>query len=185
MKIDDIINLYRRFSKRERIIIISGSCLIIIFLLYEFLINPVLGYFHGLDKKIASAERSIRELESIRVEYLRLKALIDDIEKRVNASRHASVLSQLEEASTRARVREYLVYAKPSITQTMGEYREVTLESRWESLNISQITNLLYEIEHSPIYMRIKRLNMKSRFDDPRYMDVFIVISSFEPASEK
>lgn len=185
MRIEDIVNVYKRFSNRERIVVISGLSFIIIFLLYEFFINPIVDYFYGLDRKIAAAERSIRELESIRTEYLALKALTDEIEKKVNSSQPGSIFSQLEEASTRAKVRDYLVYVKPSVTQMAGDYREIAVEARWESLNLSQIINLIYEIEHSPVYLRIKRLNIKSRFDDQRYKDVLMIISTFEPAERK
>ena len=54
------------------------------------------------------------------------------------------------------------------------------MEVKMEDIPLSGIVPYLAALENAPYYIRIKRLNVKTRYADPEKLDVTFVVSSYE-----
>jgi general secretion pathway protein M len=59
-------------------------------------------------------------------------------------------------------------------------YKETTVEIRIENVTLYELVNYLTMAENSQQPMRIKRLNIKTRYDNPKKLDSTVVITSLE-----
>jgi hypothetical protein len=69
----------------------------------------------------------------------------------------------------------------PKSTPPNDLYRESVIEVRLQSVNLKELTDYLFKVENSGSFLKIKRLRIKSRTDDPGHLDVSFRVSSFEP----
>ncbi|MBI4641079.1 MAG: hypothetical protein HY731_10310 [Candidatus Tectomicrobia bacterium] len=166
---------------REKIIVISGVMFTILFVVYQFFLNPKIERFKRLDALILQEEKTLRELLKLRQDYLAKRELIREISKGVaQRDRGLPIFSVLEELATKSKVKGNIQYIKPS-TPTVGElYKESSVEIRLEGVNLTQLISYLYEIGSSPHFLKVQRLHVKPRSGNRQVLDVTFQVSTFD-----
>jgi hypothetical protein len=51
---------------------------------------------------------------------------------------------------------------------------------RLQKINIEELGRLLYDIEQSPKVLRVRKLHVETRFDDPTLVNVSMEVSMFK-----
>jgi hypothetical protein len=69
---------------------------------------------------------------------------------------------------------------KPRSSAVGEQYKESSVEVKLENVNTQQLVNYLFRIENSEAFLRIKRLHLKKRHDNPKYLDATFLVSSYE-----
>ncbi len=167
-------------APREKIFLFGGSLFTALLLVYFFLIDPMWERTRLLSRLIPQKEEELKRFKTLQEEYLFLSAEINNIEQRLPQKDQFSPLSYLEAVATKNQIRENIAYIRSMPPISERPYAELPVEVRLEDIALHQIIPFLSTIENAPYFLRVKRLNIKTRFADPKKLDVTFVVSSYE-----
>jgi hypothetical protein len=169
-----------RLSQREKRFLFVGSTLIALILFYLYLIDPIRQRTVQLDQLIPKQAVALKTLSGLSEEYRFLSTQIKAIEGRLPEKNQFSPLSYLEDIASRNDVRDRISYIRSMVPVPQAGYQEIPMEVKMEDISLSRIVPYLSTLENAPYFLRIKRLNIKTRYADPEKLDVIFVVSSYE-----
>lgn len=170
-----------RISLRERIFLGIGSIVGISVVIYFFMITPLLERTKVLDRLLIQKDKEVDEINLLKNNYLQIKSKISSIDEKLARQKEGfSLLSFLEGIATKDEIRKNIIYMRPQNLSTMENYRILSVEVKLDELRMGQIIEFISSIENSPYLLRVKRIHMKTRYSDPKFLDTTIVISTFE-----
>jgi type II secretory pathway component PulM len=171
---------WERLSSRERTFLAVGVGLSVILLGYHFLFSPFMDRLRTMDRLISQKENEIVEITQLRKQVLAAQQKISGVENRIVQDRNFSLFSYLEGIAVKNQIKDRIVFIRPQPSQVSGDYREVAVEVRMESVTLSQAVKFLETIQASPQFLRVKRAHLKTRYNDPRLLDGTFVMASYE-----
>ena len=174
------VELWDRFSSRERIYVVSGAVLTTALLGYQFLVSPLMARLGVLDRLILQKEKEVVDMNQLRQQYLASKQKISMVEGRIIQNKGFSLLSFVEEIAVKNQVKDRIVFIRPQPSQVLGEYREMSVEMRLESVTLTQAVKFLETLQNAPQFLRVKRAQLKTRYNDPKLLDGTFVVASYE-----
>lgn len=169
-----------KLSEREKVFLLAGGISVTCVLLFILLIGPLQERSAVLSKSIPKKEKELEQFKRLQEEYFFLSDQIKVVEARLPEKNQFSPLSYLEEIAKKNDVRKNIAYIRsvPAIPQK--PYQEIPVEVKLEDISLFQIVPLIDAIEHSPYFLRIKRLDVRTRSGDPKKLDITFVVSSYE-----
>lgn len=173
--------LLARFEPRERVFVLLGLVAVVVLLGYHFFLAPFLDRLEILDRLIAQKQDEVVEMADLSRQYQAVQQKVASIEVRIARSREGfSLFSHVEGTAVRNRVKENIVSIRPQPEQVSGPYREVGVEVKVENLSLPQLVKFLRDIQQTQQIIRIKRMQLKKQYSDPRLLSGTFVIASYE-----
>lgn len=167
-----------KIEKREKRILIIAGVIAALLLSYEFIISPFLEKIDRHGAAISKKEKELVSIKGLKEEYLYLSQKKKELDAKAKSG---SALTELENIALRTNIKKNISSIKPQMSQSAPEgYKETTVEIRIENVTLYELVNYLTMAENSQQPMRIKRLNIKTRYDNPKKLDSTVVISSLE-----
>jgi general secretion pathway protein M len=165
---------------REKLVMIAGGVAVALLLFYRFGLSPALERLRTLDRLVATKERDLHEMKTLRETYLAQKRLMEEVNQSLaQRGQDFAIFSFLEELANKAGIKNNIMYMKPALT-TPGElFRESSVEMRLEGIVLPQLTRYLYDIERAPQLLRVRRMHIKPRTANPDQLDVTFQVSTF------
>jgi general secretion pathway protein M len=165
---------------REKLVMIAGGVAVALLLFYRFGLSPALERLRMLDRLVATKERDLYEMKTLRETYLAQKRLMEEVNQSLaQRGQDFAIFSFLEELANKTGIKNNIMYMKPALT-TPGElFRESSVEMRLEGIVLPQLTRYLYDIERAPQLLRVRRLQIKPRTANPDQLDVTFQVSTF------
>lgn len=152
-------------NKREKIILWLTAGVIAFSIIFKFFIMPVLTKNDDLNKEIkltqAKLKRSLRLLKQkdyIKSKYSKFLPLDNVSGEPQDTS--VSVLSELERLAKNANI--HIIEIRPETTKKLGLYKEIFVDLRAEGA-MSGYLKFIYDIEHSPLLLKIKKLQLTAK----------------------
>lgn len=171
----------KRLSLRERVMVIAGGLFLFILLIYTTAIEPMIDRMQRLDRLAAGKQSAIQELAAIREEYVGVHAQAIQIDRAIDeVSGTFSLLAFLEEIATDVHIKSQIVAMRPQAALPSSEYRENSVEVKIEKVAIPSVVALLRAMHTASAVLRFKRFHLRPRFDDPAYLDVSFLVSTYE-----
>lgn len=169
-----------RLGGREKLVLIAGGVAVALLLFYRFGLSPALERLRMLDRLVATKERDLHEMKSMRDTYLAQKRLMEQVNQSLaQRDKDFAIFSFLEELANKTGIKNNIMYMKPALA-TPGElFRESSVEMRLEGIALPQLTRYLYDIEQAPQLLRVRRMHVKPRAADPDQLDVTFQVSTF------
>ncbi len=169
-----------KLSPREKLFLLVGGGISAVILLFIFLISPITERTAFLSEMIPKKEKELKQFKRLQEEYFFLSGQIKEVEARLPQKNQFSPLSYLEDIAKKNDVRQNIAYIRsvPAIAQK--PYQEIPVEVKLEGIPLDRIVSLIDAIETSPYFLRVKRLNLRTRFSDPKKLDITFVVSSYE-----
>ncbi len=176
-----MVDLLHRLTGRERAALIIVIPLFIAALIYTLIIVPVWEQktrFNSMAQRKKVELVTFRELAS-RFQDLEnsMSGMETNIKKRTGSF---SILGMLEREARELGIQDRIASMKPMNSQLDQRIRESSVEIRFEKLDLVRTVEFLKKIEGSKDLVVIKRLRIKSRFDDPQFLDVTLLASTLE-----
>src|SRR5262245_20675046 len=112
-------------------------------------------------------------------EYQRQKTVVDSINSQLKKQQKLSIFSRLEELASKSGIRHKILYMKPTVTTPSEVYNEESVEVKMEGVTLQQLLRYLHQIENSPQLLKIKRLEIKPRFDNRQILTATFRVSAF------
>jgi hypothetical protein len=70
---------------------------------------------------------------------------------------------------------------EPQATPSNDLYRETKVEVALKQVTLQQTVSYLHQLESSEEVLSVKSLRMRTRKDQPTFLDVTFTVSTFEP----
>jgi general secretion pathway protein M len=173
-------NFLQRLQPRERFLVLIAGVAVLVTLVYLVVVDPLLKRSATLDRQIANAQRQLKELSTLRQDYLRQRSVVDRINTQLKQQqKNFSIFSRLEEVARQTGVQNKIQSMKPTVSPPNDAYREESVEIKMEGVTLEQLIPYLYQVENSPQLLKIKRLDIKPRNDNRQILSVTFRVSVF------
>ncbi len=161
---------------REKAVLALGGGAVALILLVVFAVIPAASKVRTLSRASSIAERELAEVRKMRPEIERL-----DREVRPKAARVAPGGSTAESTASRlAAAMQDAGFAQSSFSLKAGGtrqgdfYSEESFDLRLENVTYLEAVRLLARFEAGPLPVVVRAAQLKSRYDDSRYLDATI-----------
>ncbi len=171
-----------RLSPRELIVVTAGAAVVAVLLAWGLMIDPALRRMAELDGLIARKNGEIAEMRRVQARYQELAGRTAAVRTRVAPAGGFSLLAFLESTAASNRAGGRIAQIRPQAAQTFEDMREVAAEVRMEGVSLSQIVSFLGALERAPQRLRVKRLQLKTRFKEPELLDATLLVATYEKA---
>jgi general secretion pathway protein M len=172
-------NFWRNLQPRERLFLGGAGAALMLFLIFKIAIDPVFKHSADLDRQIVTARRQLAELRTMQQEYQRQKSVADSINNQLKRQQNFAIFSRLEELATQTGIRNKILYINPTVSTPSEMYREESVEVKMDGVTLEQLVRYLHQVENSPQLLKIKRLDIKPRFDNRQILTATFRVSAF------
>jgi general secretion pathway protein M len=172
-------NYWQNMQPRERLFLGGAGAMLVLFLIFKVAIDPQFKHAADLDRQIVTARRQLAELRAMQQEYLRQKTVVDSINSQLKRQQNFAIFSRLEEFAGQTGIRNKILYMKPTVSTPSEVYNEESVEVKMEGVTLEQLVRYLHQIENSPQLLKIKRLEIKPRFDNRQILTATFRVSAF------
>ena len=172
-------NFWQNLQPRERLFIGGAGAALVLILFFTFVIDPLFKHAADLDRQIVTARRQLNELRTMQKDYQRQKSVVDSINSQLKKQQNFAIFSRLEELAGQTGIRNKILYMKPTVSTPSEVYNEESVEVKMEGVTLEQLVRYLHQVENSPQLLKIKRLEIKPRFDNRQILTATFRVSAF------
>lgn len=169
-----------KLSGRERIIVFGGAAIVAAAAVWAFALEPIRSNIDQLDRSLAYENGRHAEIGKLAREYTDLSRKIASHESGLRGKKSGSLLSYLETQAQRLNVKHNIVQMKPMSGQSTKNYKENVVEIKMEKVSLDVLLRYLAQVEGSPDLVRVKSLQMRTRFDNPNQVDAKLRVASYD-----
>lgn len=173
------------FRSREKVVLALGACAAVLILFLSFVVIPGISRVRSLSRSSVVAEKDLADLRKMRPELTRLDR---EVRRRLTQVSAAANASQSPLARLTASIQEtgfpQSAFSLKSAGSRNGEFAsEEAFDLKMENLTYLEAIRLLTRLENGPLPVVVRSANLKSRFDDSKYLDVNLRIGFLTPAN--
>jgi type II secretory pathway component PulM len=180
-KIASLLDGFSRLGKRERRVLAGGALFLTLLAIWLVILSPLLDRMGGFDRKAAQKEREIVELKEIRGSYLKVKNHVDQIEQRIGqGKKDFSFPAFLENAAVESKVKNRMTTLRPHSVQTFENLKSAEMEVKLEDLTLAQAVDFISRLEQASEFLYIRDLHMRTRYGEPKNIDLTLTVSHYE-----
>ena len=173
------LTIWDNFAPRERLLLSVLAASLVATLLFFAGINPILSARESSHERVETAQKDLEMMVRLRQEYDEIAARLSAVEERIRANQdRRNTLTLLESLANAAAVKIDSMEERSSPDNEL--YRETRVEVSLKEVSLTQIVNLLHNIEASPRQFSVKGLRIKTRADKNDLLEVGFTVSSFE-----
>ena len=171
-------------DREKRVLVIGGAAAAAILLLV-FVVIPGISRIKSQSRAAAAAESDLAEVRKARPEIERIlketgaKAGI----VRAAANVKDAPLSRITSALQEAGIPQAALNIKSGGTRDGELFREESFDIRIENLTYLEAVTTLQRLSAGSLPVAVRSASLKSRYDDPRYLDVTLRVGFLTPKS--
>lgn len=171
---------WQHFSQRERLIVSAGGAMVAAALVFLLIIDPLMASIDKLDRQARRKAKDSQELALVAQEYAIKQARIAKLEEHMpSPPAQFSLLAFMEEATTKAHIRDRIVGMQPQAPIVVQGYQETAVDLRLDGVSLPQLLALLVAIEQAPYDVQVHHLQMKPKYDNPVNLDATLRIVTY------
>lgn len=171
---------FDKLEQREKITILIGVGFLVCFVILQFGISPYLEADNSLDKSISKRRSDLIELQSLQQEFIRLKSQAGGIREQLKERpANFSLFSFLDSQASRAEIKEFISYMKPSTSEGDGDLQESVVEMKLQKISLEQLVKYLQLIESPENVVSIKRVSIQESGKEEGLLEVIMQIVTF------
>jgi len=171
------------FLEREKLVLLIGGALAALLLLVTFVVSPAISRMRTLSRTTAAAENNLSEMRRFGPELQRVRqATLERQNAAVTAANSKeSPLTQLTAMLQGAGIPAASATIKSSGARDGDIFREETFEIHVENLTYLEAVNALRKLSAKDLPVVVRATVLKSRYDDPRYLDMTLRVGYLSP----
>jgi len=166
-------------SDRERILVSIVGALLAVLVFYFGIIRLSFGLRVDAQQRLTQAEQQLMVMSRLRREFDDVNVRLTSVEQRIQNSTRGNLRTTLESLARASKVT--VESMEPQATPSNDRYRETKVEVALKQVTLRQTVSYLHEIESSDEVLSVKSLRMRTRKDQPDFLDVTFTVSTFEP----
>lgn len=159
-----------------------GAAAVALLVLVGYLVvDGIVARYQDLGRKIELKKQDLAKIVHLRDQYMETHHQLEDVRSRLDQTqKDFSVLSFIEDLANREGIREKIGSMKPKKIPLNEEFDESSVEIQMENVTLPKLVDFAYKIENSGHLLKIKRLRIKTRFDDRNQLNVTLQVSTYE-----
>lgn len=165
-----------KLEARDKKTLVFGGLAAGVILLYAFVLSPITSDLSRKRDLIPRKEKDLVEMRALKDEYLEMKKRLQQAQ--ASAAQRGPLLTELENITKRANLSGKIVSLKPQAGVQSEAFKESLVEIRLENITLYDTVNYVYLLEKATL--RIRKLNFKPRYDNPKLLNATILVSSAE-----
>jgi len=163
-----------KLEPKDKKTLIVGAIAALIIVLYAFVVSPLTSDLTRKRELIPKKERDLVEMGVLKDQYLDMNQRLQQAQ--AAAAKRGPLLTEIENLTKRANLNSKMVSLKPQIGVQTEAFKESIVEIRLDNITLYDIVNYVYLLEKDGL--RIKKLNFKPRYDNPKLLNSTILVSS-------
>ena len=171
-------------DREKRVLVIGGAAAAVLLLLI-FVVIPGISRIKSQSHAIAAAEADLAEVRKARPEIQRIQGETGAKASIVQAAANVkdSPLSRITSALQEAGIPQSALNIKSGGVRNGDLFREESFDVRIENLTYLEAVKTLQRLSAGSLPVAIRSATLKSRYDDPRYLDVTLRVGYLTPKS--
>lgn len=171
------------FRNRERVALLLGAAAVAAILLLSFVVIPGVSRVRALSRATARAELDLAELRQL---HPRLTALDREVRRKMAAVKaaansHESALARLTTEVQKAGLPQAAFSLKSAGPRTGEFVVEEAFDLKAQNLTYLEAVRLLRHLEKGGLPVVVRSANLKSRYDDSKYVDATLRVGFLTP----
>ena len=163
-----------KLEERDKKVLIFGGVAAVVIVLYAFVLSPLMADLSRKRDLIPIREKDLVEIKALRTEYTEIQKQLQQAQ--AEASRRGPILTEIENITKRANLSSKIVSLKPQAGAQTEGFKESIVEIKLENITLYDIVNYIYLLERDTL--RIRKLQFKPRYDNPKLINATILVSS-------
>jgi type II secretory pathway component PulM len=163
-----------KLEPRDKKTLIVGAIAALIIVLYAFVVSPLTSDLARKRELIPKKERDLVEMRVLKDQYLEMNQRLQQAQ--AAAAKRGPLLTEIENLTKRANLNSKMVSLKPQTGVQTAAFKESIVEIRLDNITLYDIVNYVFLLEKDGL--RIKKLNFKPRYDNPKLLNSTILVSS-------
>jgi hypothetical protein len=173
---------FERLSGREQIMVVFMIIALIT------MIVGFGGYFvnkdlDGKEKRIAAKIEKLKEIAALRGDYQRRLAEQKRVADDVRRNKETRILSYLESLSKKANIELKNASERQGEATGSDLVKEEAAEVMIQNVSLDRLYEFLRQIEEGNRLVKVRRLKIKTRFDNKEMLDASVTVGTFKPTS--
>jgi len=172
---------FQRLGRREKRVLAGGSVFLFLLAFWLLVLSPVIDRMNWYDRKSLEKEKDLLEMEPLKENYLKIRKHVDQIEHRIGQGKQGfSFPAFLESLAIESKIKSHMTTLRPHSSQTFENLRSSEMEVKLEDLTLAQAVDFISRIERSPEFLYISNLHIKTRYGEPKNLDLSVTVSHYE-----
>jgi type II secretory pathway component PulM len=163
-----------KLEERDKKVLIFGGVAAAVILLYALVLSPLTADLSRKRELIPRKEKDLVEMKALRTEYMEIQKQLQQAQ--AEAAKRGPLLTVIENLSKRANLSSKVVSLKPQTGVQTAAFKEDIVEIKLENITLYDIVNYVYMLEKDSL--RIRKLQFKPRYDNPKLLNATILVSS-------
>jgi general secretion pathway protein M len=144
-------------------------------------VDSVLKRYEKLEGKIATKRVEVQKISRLRTQYMEAHKQLEDIKAKLDEMEKGfSVLSFIEDLANKENIRENIGSVKPKKLPLNDSYDENIVELKIDNVSLSKLVDFIYKIENSGYLLKVKRLRVKTRYDNRDLLNVTLQVTTYK-----
>jgi len=171
--------------EREKRVLVIGGAAAALLLLLTFVLIPGVSRIKSQARAVAAAEADLAEVRKARPEIERIQSETGAKAGVVRSAANVkdAPLSRITSALQEAGIPQSALNIKSGGVRNGDLFREESFDVRIENLTYLEAVKALQRLSAGSLPVAIRSATLKSRYDDPRYLDVTLRVGFFTPKS--
>jgi general secretion pathway protein M len=166
-------------SQRDQRVLIAAGAFLVLIILY-LAVDSVLQGYDRLEAQIASKTGEVEKLTLLREQYMEAHKQLADIKAKLDQMEKGfSLLSFIEDLANKENIRENIGSVKPKKIPLNDSYDENIVELNMDNVSLSKLVDFIYKVENSGHLLKVKRLRIKTRYDNPDLLNVTLQVTTY------
>jgi type II secretory pathway component PulM len=163
-----------KLEPRDKITLIIGGIVAAVILLYTFVLSPLISDLSRKRELIPRKEKDLVEIKELRTQYVEIQQRLQ--EAQAAAAQRGPLLTEIENLTKRANLNSKIVSLKPQAGVQTESFKESIVEAKLENITLYDVVNYIYLLEKDGL--RIRKLQFKPRYDNPKLLNATVLVSS-------
>jgi type II secretory pathway component PulM len=160
-----------------------GGLFLAALLFYLIVISPALSKQELFAKNIAKRKQDLVKISEIRGKWQSFQKDRADVQQAIKGRGAFTLLSYLEAVTREIGIDQRIQYIKPvTFPEGEGKLRPEGIEISLDGINMEQLVNFLYRIEHSGKLLHVKRIKMlRASKEKTSLLKVTLQVNTYNP----
>ncbi len=170
---------------REKAVLVLGAAAVALILLVVFAVIPAVSKVRTLSRASAIVERELADVRKMRPEIERMDREVRPKAMRIGpAGAPDSTSARLTAAIQDAGFPQSSFSLKAGGTRQGDYYSEESFDLKLENVTYLEVVRLLQRFDTGPLPVVVRTAQLKSRFDDSRYLDASMRLGFLKAAAK-
>jgi general secretion pathway protein M len=167
-------------GKREKIVLAVGISFVTIYLIIQFIIQPLLQWQHRLSRSHTAKVQTLTQMQQLNERFHTIGSRSMALKNRLSKRKQGFTLfSFLDRQAGQTGIKENITYMKPLPARDNNTQLNIAaVEMKLASVSMKQLVDFLYRVETSPNIIWIKNMSIQQTGGEEIYIDVVLMVET-------